>query len=67
MTDEDFLREGRMMSGRLIDRELNFTFTLWGYRPAPPAYIDWAYRQWRRQQRKNARLRNLRVDIHWNG
>jgi len=67
MAEHDPFNQGRIMSGRLIDKELNFIFTVWGYRPAPPQVVDFCYRHWRSQQRKNVELRNRRVNLQWNG
>ncbi|MBK1832410.1 hypothetical protein JIN77_16875 [Verrucomicrobiaceae bacterium R5-34] len=65
--ERDPFNQGRIMSGRLIDKDINFTFTVWGHRVAPPGVVELAYRHWRGSQRKNVSLKGKRVDVQWNG
>ena len=63
----DPFKDGRMLSGRVRDKDENFTFQLWGRRLATPDEIQQAYDFWLIQQGQKMNRVNKTIDVAWNG
>jgi len=63
---QDPFNEGRIISGRVRDQRENFTFTLWGRRPASRAELEQAHHFWLIHEGAGRDRQNLRIDVPWN-
>lgn len=55
-----------MLSGRVRDKNENFTFELWGFRPASEDELQQAYDFWFLHEGGRMKRKNRRIQIAWN-
>ena len=63
---QDPFNDGRMMSGRFRIKNENFTFELWGKRPATPDEIEELFDFWMANEGRNMNLKNKIIQKAWN-
>ena len=63
---QDPFNDGRMLSGRVRDKDENFVFELWGKRPATPDEIQRFYDFWLANEGRHMNRKNKTIQKAWN-
>ncbi len=64
-TQDDPFKSGRILSGGVYVRDVNFTFSIWGYRTISPEEAKAQYDFWRINHHRGALPKDTRIDVLW--